>query len=113
VLQYNYNGERRKLMEGWLLVLVALACVLGSVVAGWLGWIESKEPFDARKFGSSTIRGIIAGIVLALTINYSTLFKIEPVFLNIFAAFVFGAGFDVLGNRAAGATAARNATTST
>lgn len=99
-------------MSTGLLVMVALAAVFGAVIAAWLGWMESTEPFDIRKFGSSTIRGIFAGIAIAVGFNYSTLW-IEPVWLNIFVAFGIGAGFDVLGHRAAAVLAARSATTST
>lgn len=49
-------------IEGLLLVVSA---IIGSLVAAGLGWSESKEPFDVKKFVSSLIRGGIGGLFFA------------------------------------------------
>ncbi len=63
-----------------------------------LGWLESGEPFNPRKFGGSVIRALIAGIIFAVGYQISSPFGI----LDLFYAFLGGAGVDVLGNRIAG-----------
>ncbi len=74
---------------------VALAALLGGLVAAFAGWLESNEKFDARKFGSSVIRAVIAAAVFAAGYDLS-----GPVaILDLFFAFLGGAGVDVLGNR--------------
>ena len=64
-----------------------------------MGWLESRGPFDARKFGASVLRALVAGAVFA--IGYITLGK-NIGLMDIVIAFVAGAGFDVLGHRIAG-----------
>ena len=44
---------------------VAMAALLGGLVSGLLGWLESSEPFNPRKFGGSAVRALIAGAVFA------------------------------------------------
>ena len=44
---------------------IALASLGGGLVAALLGWLESNEPFNPRKFGGSIIRALIAGAVFA------------------------------------------------
>ena len=77
---------------------IALAALLGSLVAALLGWLESKEPFNIRKFSGSAIRALIAGAVFAAGYELSGTFGI----LDLFYAFLGGAGVDVIGNRIAG-----------
>jgi len=81
------------------------AGILGALTAGWLGWMESKEKFDVRKFGSTMIRGLFAGVGIAIGWNYME--PLNPWAVNLFVAFGIGAGIDVLGNRLAGTIAAR------
>ena len=50
---------------------IALAALVGGLVAAMLGWLESKEAFDARKFGGSAIRALIAGIIFAVSYDLS------------------------------------------
>ncbi len=77
---------------------VALVALLGGLVAAWLGWLESNEPFNPRKFSGSAIRALIAAVVFAVGYHLQ-----GPVnMLDLFYAFLGGAGVDVLGNRAAG-----------
>lgn len=82
---------------------IGLAAFLGGVVTALLGWTESNQPFDAKKFMSSVIRALIAGVGIAAAFDYGG--SIGP--LSYFIAFLAGAGVDVGGNRVAGAIAAR------
>ena len=77
---------------------IALAALLGGLVAALLGWLESSEPFNTRKFGGSVIRALIAAIVFAAGYHLSG----TLVILDLFYVFLGGAGVDVLGNRIAG-----------
>ena len=77
---------------------IALVALLGGLVAALLGWLECSEPFNPRKFGGSAVRALIAGIIFAVGYHLS-----GPVdVLDLFYAFLGGAGVDVLGNRIAG-----------
>ncbi len=77
---------------------IALATLLGGLVAALLGWLESSEPFKPRKFGGSAIRAVIAGVIFAVGYHLSGAVGT----LDLFYAFLGGAGVDVLGNRIAG-----------
>jgi len=74
---------------------VALAALLGGLAAAFAGWLESNETFDVRKFGSSAIRAAIAAAVFAAGYELS----VSVAILDLFFAFLGGAGVDVLGNR--------------
>jgi len=77
---------------------VALAALLGGLVAALLGWLESNEPFNARKFGGSAVRALIAAVIFA--VGYQLANSVPM--LDLFYAFLGGAGVDVLGNRISG-----------
>ena len=77
---------------------IAMAALFGGLVAALLGWLESNEPFNPRKFGGSAIRALIAGIIFAVGYQLSGTAGL----LDLFYAFLGGAGVDVLGNRVAG-----------
>ncbi len=77
---------------------VALVALLGGLAAAWLGWLESNEPFHPRKFGGSAIRALIAAVVFA--VGYHLQGPVNT--LDLFYAFLGGAGVDVLGNRISG-----------
>lgn len=79
-------------------LIIALVALLGGLVAALVGWLDSKEAFDARKFGGSAVRSLIAGIVFA--VGYHLAGAVST--LDLFYAFLGGAGVDVLGNRIAG-----------
>ncbi|MGI2336137.1 MAG: hypothetical protein ACRKGH_05780 [Dehalogenimonas sp.] len=79
-------------------VYIALAALFGGIVAALLGWLESQEPFDGRKFGGSVVRSLIAGVVLALGSSLAGPVDIAA----LLYAFLGGAGVDVIGNRLAG-----------
>ncbi len=79
-------------------LIIALVALLGGLAAALVGWLDSKEPFDARKFGGSAVRSLVAGIVFAVGYHLSGAVST----LDLFYAFLGGAGVDVLGNRIAG-----------
>jgi hypothetical protein len=91
----------------WYLVVAAF---IGGLFAALLGWLESGEPFVARKFASSIMRALLASAVFAIG------YTVTPVLSGIFgviAAFLAGAGVDVIGNRLAGSVkASQSGTTS-
>jgi len=79
-------------------VYIVLAAFGGGLVVALLGWCDSKEPFDARKFGGSAIRALVAAVLFAVGYHLTS-----PVgIIDLFFAFLGGAGVDALGNRIAG-----------
>ena len=80
------------------ILYVALAAFGGGIVAATLGWLDSGDFFEGRKFASSVIRALVAGIVFA--VGYTLVGTVS--IPDIAIAFVAGAGVDVLGNRFAG-----------
>lgn len=80
-------------------VLVALAAVGGGLVSALLGWMESKEAFDARKFGGSAIRALVAGGVFAAGYELTAAHVGAA---DLLYAVLGGAGVDVIGNRVGG-----------
>ncbi len=84
-------------------ILVAVAAFIGGIVTALLGWIETQEPFNPKKFMSSVIRSIVGGIGIAVAFNY-TGFAVPIAYL---IAFLSGAGVDAGLKRVAGAIAAR------
>jgi len=80
-------------------IWIAVAAFLGGIAAGLLGWLDSKEPFNSRKFGASAIRALIAGIGFAAAYQYTS-DLLTPIDLAI--AFLGGAGVDVVGHRISG-----------
>ncbi len=77
---------------------IALAALRGGIVAALLGWLESGEPFNPRKFGGSLIRSLIAAAIFAAGYQLSGSIGI----IDLFYAFLGGAGVDVIGNRISG-----------
>jgi hypothetical protein len=79
-------------------IWIAVSAFLGGIVAALLGWCDSGEAFEVRKFSASIIRALVAGVVFAVGYSYTN--GLSPIDLGI--AFVGGAGVDVLGNRISG-----------
>jgi len=79
-------------------LFIALVAFGGGIVASLLGWMESGEPFAVKKFSSSAIRALIAGVTFGVAYTYTN--SLLP--LDFAIAFLGGAGIDVLGNRLAG-----------
>ena len=80
-------------------ILIALLALTGGLFAALLGWLDSHEPFDLRKFGGSAIRSLVAAVVFA--VGYQ-LVQVQITVLDLFLAFLVGAGVDAIGNRIAG-----------
>ena len=80
-------------------VWIAVLAFAGGVVAATLGWLDSQEPFNVRKYSASTIRALVAAVALAVAYSYTN--GLSPIDLGI--AFIGGSGADVLGNRISGA----------
>ena len=80
-------------------VYVALAALAGGLFSALMGWLESNEPFDARKYGGSAIRSLIAAVIFAAGYQLS---HTTVTVLDLFYAFLGGAGVDAIGNRIAG-----------
>jgi len=79
-------------------IFIGIAAFLGAICSSLLGWCDSQEAFDVRKFAGSVIRAIIAGVIFAVGYNYMN--DITPIDIGI--AFLGGSGVDCLGNRIAG-----------
>lgn len=80
-------------------IYLALTALLGGVLLGILGLLDSHEDFDPRKFGASVIRSFFAGVVFALAYQVSGQLTI----LDMFSALLAGGGFDTMVNRIGGA----------
>lgn len=80
------------------ILYVAGSAFLGGIASAVMGWMDSGEAFVARKFVSSVVRALVAGVVFAVGYTLSGTVGV----LDILVAFVAGAGVDVLGNRIAG-----------
>jgi uncharacterized membrane protein len=78
---------------------IALAALLGGIVTALLGWLESGEPFNPRKFGGSLIRSLIAAAIFAAGYQVSSA---SIGIIDLLYAFLGGAGVDVIGNRISG-----------
>ncbi|MBU0778239.1 hypothetical protein KKF82_08270 [Patescibacteria group bacterium] len=77
---------------------IGVAAFLGGIVSGVLGWLDSGEAFEIRKFSATIVRALVAGIVFAIGYHYAN--GLSPIDLGL--AFVGGSGIDVLGNRISG-----------
>lgn len=80
------------------ILYVALSAFGGGIAAAIMGWLDSGEQFVTRKFTSSLIRALVAGVVFA--VGYTIIGGVT--IMDIIIAFCAGAGVDVLGNRVAG-----------
>lgn len=80
-------------------IVIGLAAFCGGILAAVLGWLESQEAFNPRKFGASLIRALVAGVLFAIAYDYGESINT----LSILIAIAGGAGVDVVGNRASGA----------
>jgi len=80
-----------------VLYIALLACA-GGIVSALLGWLDSGEAFVPRKFMASVVRALVAGVVFAVGYSFANGISI----LDLFVAFLGGAGIDVLGNRISG-----------
>ncbi len=79
-------------------LLVALCAFGGGILSALLGWADSIEPFDARKFAKSVGFALLAGLGFAVSYAYQDTIGVKDYFLAILG----GAGWDVLTNRVKG-----------
>ena len=86
------------------ILFVAGAAFLGGIVSALLGWTESTEPFNPKKFGSSIIRSIVAAAGVAAAFDYGGGVAAG---IGLLIAFLAGVGVDAGGNKIAGAISAR------
>jgi hypothetical protein len=83
------------------LINVGMAALGGGIAAALLGWCDSAEPFNVRKFGASVIRSVIGAAGIAAATDLAGAGGYTAYIL----AFLAGAGVDAGGNRIAGAVA--------
>ncbi len=83
------------------LIIVTAAAIIGALFSGTLGWIDSGEPFIGRKFASTILRSIIAGITIAVGFVFVPDMNLFQLIIDALFAFLAGAGVDVIGNRLA------------
>ena len=85
--------------------MLILLSVVGGAFSAYLGWLESAEPFDQRKFLASLLRSILGSAVSALALQ-----GIDNVDVFVYlGAFLIGAGVDVIGKRAQAALTSKPA----
>ena len=82
------------------MLILFLATVLGAVTTSGLGWLDSGDAFDARRFVPGLIRGIIAAVIVFIASYQGFVGEIN--LFTYLAAFLAGGGFDVVVNRLAG-----------
>ena len=80
-------------------ITLILLTVVGAISVAILGWIESGEPFDNRKFAASVGRAIFGGLVSALIFQGTE----DPTIWTYVSALLVGAGIDIAGHRLSGA----------
>ncbi len=76
-------------------ILIIVAAFLGSLGSGFCGFLKSQERFDMRKFMSSVWSAILSAMLFASVAEKTS----ELGVYNFVAAFLGGAGVDVLTNR--------------
>lgn len=81
------------------MLYIAVAALLGGIVTALLGWLESSDSFNPRKFGGSLIRALIAAAIFAAGYQLSSG---SIGIIDLLYAFLGGAGVDVIGNRISG-----------
>lgn len=69
--------------------LIGLVATLGGVFFAFMGWLDSGEPFNPRKFGKSCAAALVAGIGFGIAYTFVDGFTIKDVLI----AFLAGGGF--------------------
>ena len=75
-------------------VLVAVCAAAGGILAAFLGFLKSSEPFEPKKFLASVLTSVISGIVFGVGYQIAG----RPDIKDFFMAFLGGAGIDALRN---------------
>lgn len=81
------------------MLYVAVAAFAGGCLSALLGWLDSREPFNPRKFARSIGAALISGIGFALAYQSGETVTLRDILIAILG----GSGVDVLSNRALGA----------
>jgi hypothetical protein len=96
-------------VDDFTLALIVVDAIIGSLVSAYLGWADSGEPFDAKKFSASILHAIIAAVIFVLGYSFAT--TVAP--WDFLVIFLGSAGVDVVINRAVGAVAQKASSTTT
>ena len=94
------------------LLALFIAAILGAVTTSGLGWLDSGNPFNLRKFLPGLIRGIVAAIIVFIPASTGYL-GMNLGLAVVLGAFLLGMGVDVAGNRIAGIIGAAKEKTAT
>lgn len=100
-IYHNYHHTRKRMVDPQIILI--LLTVVGAISVAVLGWIESGEDFEIRKFAASLGRAFIGGLLAALIFEGT----VEPTIWTYVSAFLIGAGLDVTGHRLSGAISRR------
>lgn len=95
-----------KMIADLQIALLVVAGIVGTLVSIALGWSESTEPFDIKKFISSFIRGAIAAVIYVVG---AYALSTDVTAWDYIIVAIFSAGFDVLVKRGQGAVATKQA----
>jgi len=79
------------------ILLVATAAFGGGLLSAVLGWVDSSEPFNLRKFAKSLLAALFGALVFSTTYTFT---GGEIGLKDVFLAVLGGAGIDALANRA-------------
>jgi len=71
-------------------LLIFLAAFFGGVITAVLGWLDTSDKFNIRKFMTSVIKSFIGAAVIAVGFDYSGTTSV----ILILVAFLAGAGVD-------------------
>lgn len=82
------------------MLILFLATVTGAVTTSTLGWLDTGDPFNLRKFLPGIIRGIAAAIVVFIATYEGWIGEVT--LFTYLGAFIAGMAVDVAGNRVAG-----------
>ena len=85
------------------LIYIAVAAFFGGIATALIGWTQQGGSWNSKKFISSLVRSLVAGVGIAVAMDYSG--GTAPIIYLL--AFLSGAGVEVGGNRVAGAIASR------
>lgn len=90
-----------------VIILIALAAFCGGILSALLGWLDSAEPFNGRKFSKSVLFALFAGFFFAVGYSFTDSIGVKDILLAVLA----GAGVDGLSNRIIGAISEKKSTT--
>ena len=74
-------------------IIMLLIALFGGIASGVLGWLESDEPFNPRKFAGTIMRSLFSAGVAFLA--FADI--VNPNVFTYVMVFLAGAGIDYLG----------------